>query len=78
MVQIYADFSGKDILVALFQLQRPLEIVRINSEEMKTWTAFCYKMGFFKSAKLTFNSFPIYFYTSVASCEGNILKIKLN
>lgn len=36
MVQISADFSGKYILVAFFQLQRPLEVVRINSEEMKT------------------------------------------
>ena len=36
MVQISADFSGKDILVAFFQLQRPLEVVRVNSEEIKT------------------------------------------
>lgn len=74
MVQVYAEFSGKDILVAFFQLQRPLEVVRINSEEMKTWTAFCYKMGFYKSTKRTFNSFPVYFYTSIASCEENIRK----
>lgn len=40
---MYADFSGEDILVAFFQLQRHLKVIRVTLEEIKTGTTFVVK-----------------------------------
>lgn len=63
IVQIYADFSGEVILVAIFWSKRHLKAIRLNPEEAKIWTAFYCEVRFHKSLpNYNFNTFPIYFY----------------
>lgn len=65
----HADFSGENILVAIFWLLTHLKVLRVNPEEVKTWTAFYCEIGFHKlMANLSLILF-LYIFISVVSCE---------